>query len=197
MEHNYDEMSSEDIMLYVSAGDKSALTVLIDRHKNSVFSCIYRFVRNKDETHDLAQEVFLRVWRFAHKYQPTSSFTTWLYTITANVCKTEVQSGWRRHIKLLGSFWPSADAANDTCPEPLDKAPSPEDAAIESERQRLVHAAIRSLSRKQRLALVLSRYEGLSYQEIATVLDCSVPAVESLLVRAKENLRKKLSPLRR
>lgn len=184
-------------MLYVSGGDKCALTVLIDRHKNNVFSCIYRFVRNKDEVHDLAQEVFLRVWRFAHKYQPTASFTTWLYTLTANVCKTELQSSWCRHIKLLGSFWPSADAANESCLEPLDRAPSPEDAAIESERQRLVHTAIQSLPGKQRLALVLSRYEGLSYQEIATVLDCSVPAVESLLVRAKETLRKKLSPLRR
>jgi len=193
MNHKYEDMSSEELMSYVSGWDKSALTVLIDRHKNSVFSCIYRFVRNKDEAHDLAQEVFLRVWRFAHKYQPTSSFTTWLYTLTANVCKTEVQSSWRRHIKLLGSLWPSADAANDTCPEPLDSAPSPEDAAIESERQRLVHTAIQSLPGKQRLALVLSRYEGLSYQEIATVLDCSVSSVEALLVRDKDSLRKKMS----
>lgn len=190
-------MVSEDIMAHVADGDKSAFSVLIDRHKNIVFACIYRFLGNQDEAHDLAQEVFLRVWRFANKYQPTSSFTTWLYTLTANVCKTEVQSGWRRHIKLFGSLWPSADAANDACPEPLGVAPSPEEAALEGEQHRLVRAAIQSLSSKQRLALVLSRYEGLSYKEIATVLDCSVPAVESLLARAKDTLRKKLSPLRK
>lgn len=184
-------------MALVVGGDHNAFRWLVDRHKEMIFRIIYRFAGKQETANDLAQEVFFRIWRFSKQYQCTAKFTTWLYTITANVCKTETQSLWRRHIRLIGSIWPADDDDDAKIPEPVSPILSPEDEALRAERHTLIRSAIRSLPRKQRLALVFSRYEGLSYQEIATALGCSVPAVESLLVRAKANLQKKLAPLRK
>jgi len=197
MGNDYTSLSSEDLMLRSAAGDKRSFSCLAERHKEQIFRLIYRFVESKDEANDLAQEVFLRVWRFSKQYQRTAKFSTWLYTITVNVCKTEVQSSWRRHIRLIGALWSADNDDDPKSQEPVAPNLSPEDAMLRAEQHTVVRSAIRSLPSKQRLALVLSRYEGLPYQEIATVLDCSVPAVESLLVRAKDTLRKKLSSLRK
>ena len=184
-------------MLCVQAGDKVAFSVLVDRHKGLVVSCIYRYVGREEDANDLAQEVFLRLWRFSRHYHATSKFTTWLYAVTANICKSEVQSAWRRKIRLIGSFWSAAADAESVLSEAASLSPSPEDTSLREEQSRLVRSAVQSLPRKQRLALILSRYEQLSYQEIATILGCSVSAVESLLVRAKTSLKKKLAPLRK
>jgi len=190
----YESLTSEDLMHLIMAEDKNAFRVLISRHTDAVYKVIYKFIGNEEEANDLAQEVFLRIWRFSKRYQPTSKFTTWLYTITANVCKTEVQSLWRRNIRLIGSLWSADDNDDQKFPEPASPLLSPESAAIQAQQSHLVRSAIRSLPHKQRLALVLSRYEELPYQEIATVLGCSVPAVEALLARAKASLQKKLAP---
>ena len=178
-------------MLLVADGDQMAFSCLVNRHQETVFRLIYRFLGKEEEANDLAQEVFIRVWRSSQKYTPTSKFTTWLYTLTANICKSETQSLWRRNIRLIGSFW---TLGNNDAPETPAHTPSPEDAAIQAEQGRLVRAAIESLPTNQRLAVVLRRYEELSYQEIAVVIRCSVAAVEALLVRAKANLQKNLFP---
>lgn len=178
-------------MLLVADGDKIAFTCLVNRHQDAVFRLIYRFFGKEEEANDLAQEVFVRIWRSSKKYTSTSKFTTWLYTITANICKSEARSLWRRNIWLIGSFWTSD--GHDT-PEIFVPTLSPEEAAIHAEQGRLVLAAIESLPPNQRLAVVLRRYDELSYQEIAVVIGCSVAAVEALLVRAKANLQKKLLP---
>jgi len=178
-------------MLLVGEGDKFAFSCLVNRHQDTVFRFIYRFFGKEEEANDLAQEVFLRIWRFSKKYKPTSQFTTWLYILTVNVCKRESQSLWRRHISLIGSFWISG---NSGAPEFPAHTPSPEDAVIHAEQSRLVLDAIESLPPNQRLALLLRRYEELSYQEISAVIGCSVSAVDALLVRAKAQLQKKLVP---
>lgn len=180
-------------MALVQSGDRMAFACLIRRHEASVFRLIYRFFGKEDVANDLAQEVFLRVWRHCGKYNPTAKFTTWLYTVTANCCRSEAQSLWRRHIRLIGSFWAAGDAAAPEFPEPIAPTPSPEDALLQVEQSQLVLAAIRSLPNNQRLALVLKRYEELSYQEIAAILGCSAPAVDALLARAKASLLKKLA----
>ena len=195
MKRDYTSLASEDLMSLVTGGDKDAFSCLVSRHQDTVFRLIYRYFGKEEEANDLAQEVFLRIWRFSKKYKPTSKFTTWLYTLTANVCKDESQSLWRRNIRLIGSFWISENNDASAVPIPHAHAPSPEDAAIQAEQGRLVRAAIESLPTNQRLAVVLRRYEELSYQEIAVVIGCSVAAVEALLVRAKANLQKKLLPL--
>jgi RNA polymerase sigma-70 factor (ECF subfamily) len=189
---DYPSLISEALIQLVAEGDRMAFSCLVNRHKDAVFRLIYRFFGKEEAANDLAQEVFIRVWRFAGKYQPSSKFTTWLYTLTANVCRSESQSLWRRNIWLIGSFWVSGD---HDAPEIPDLGPTPEETILQVEQSRLVRAAIESLPTKQRLAVVLRRYEELSYQEIADVIGCSVAAVEALLVRAKANLHKKLLPL--
>lgn len=194
VKRDYPSLTSEDLMLLVADGDKSAFSCLVNRHQETVFRLIYRYFGKEEEANDLAQEVFVRIWRSSKKYTPTSKFTTWLYTLTANICKSETRSLWRRNIRLIGSFWASGD---HDAPEILAPAPSPEDAALQAEQGRLVRAAIQSLPPNQRLAVVLRRYEELSYQEIALIVGCSVAAVEALLVRARVNLQKKLFPLKK
>jgi RNA polymerase sigma-70 factor (ECF subfamily) len=189
VKRDYTSLASEDLMLLVADGDRIAFSCLVNRHQETIFRLIYRFFGKEEEANDLAQEVFVRIWRSSQKYTPTSKFTTWLYTLTANVCKSEARSLWRRNIWLIGSFWTSGD---NEAPEFPAHIPSPEDAAMQAEQTRLVQVAIESLPTNQRLALVLRRYEELSYQEIADVIGCSVAAVEALLVRAKANLQKKL-----
>ncbi len=191
MKRDYKSLASEDLMLLVADGDQIAFSCLVNRHQDAVFRLIYRFFGREEEANDLAQEVFVRIWRSSERYTPTSKFATWLYTLTANICKSETQSLWRRNIRLIGSFWTFGD--HDT-PEIPAHTPSPEDAALHAEQGRLVRAAIESLPPNQRLAVVLRRYEELSYQEIAIVIGCSIAAVEALLVRAKANLYKKLLP---
>jgi len=184
---HYEELTSEELMPLVASGDKGAFSCLMARHKRTVYSIVYRFFSNRGEADDVFQEVFLRVWRSAGSYTPTAKFSTWLYTVTANQCKSELASLWRRHIRLIGSFW-SEEGQHAFAVT----AASSEDIAANNQEAQTVRRAIGMLPSKQRLALILSRYEGLSYEEIAEVMHCSVPSVESLLFRAKKTLCNRL-----
>ena len=181
----YDELTSEELMPLVASGDKRAFSCLMARHKNSVYGIVYRFFKNPQEADDMFQEVFLRVWHSAARYEPTAQFNTWLYTVTANLCKNELTSFWRRNVRLLGSFW-----SDDALGALSTSAPSTEETASSNQEAERICGAMGELPSKQRLALILSRYEGLSYDEIARVMGCSVSSVESLLFRAKDRLRK-------
>jgi RNA polymerase sigma-70 factor (ECF subfamily) len=184
------EISSEDLMIRIAEGDADAFEILVSRHQASVLNLIYRFIGNRTQAKDLAQEVFIRVWQAAKTYKPEAKFTTWIYRITANLCFNELKSARR---KKWFSFGHSDDQHGGTIEETLsDRAPSAEDLLLERERSRQISDALQSLPDNQRLALVLKRYDELSYQEIAQIIGCSVSAVESLLVRAKRTLQEKL-----
>jgi RNA polymerase sigma-70 factor (ECF subfamily) len=183
----YDERTSEELMTLVASGDKRAFSCLMARHRNTIYGIAYRFFKTPQEAEDVFQEVFLSVWRSAGKYQPTAQFNTWLYKVTANQCKSELVSLWRRKVRLSGSFW-TDDAGERIAPV----TPSTEESAAQNQQAAQVRRAIGALPEKQRLALILSRFEGLSYEEIAAVMDCSIPTVESLLFRAKNGLKKHL-----
>jgi RNA polymerase sigma-70 factor (ECF subfamily) len=184
------EISSEELMARIAEGDEDAFEILVNRHQTSVLNLIYRFIGDRTQAKDLAQEVFIRVWQAARSYQPKAKFTTWVYRITANLCVNELKSARR---KKWFSFNRSDKDGEHTFEETLaDSAPSSEDLLLEKERSRRISDALQSLPENQRMALILKRYEGLSYQEIAQIIGCSVSAVESLLVRAKRTLQEKL-----
>ena len=184
------EIPSEDLMARIAEGDDDAFEILVNRHQTSVLNLIYRFIGDRTQAKDLAQEVFIRVWHAAKTYKPEAKFTTWLYRITANLCLNELKSSRRRK---LFQFLRFGEDQENTIEEVLvDASPSPEDLLLSREQSRRISDALQSLPDNQRLALILKRYDDLSYQEIAKVIGCSVSAVESLLVRAKRTLQEKL-----
>jgi RNA polymerase sigma-70 factor (ECF subfamily) len=183
-------LPSEDLMARIAKGDEDAFEILVNRHQISVLNLIYRFIGDRTQAKDLAQEVFLRVWQSAKSYEPKAKFTTWIYRVTTNLCLNELKSARRRK---WFSFHRSDEDNENTIEETFsDGSPTAEDLLLARERSRQITDALQSLPDNQRMALILKRYGDLSYHEIAQVLGCSVPAVESLLVRAKRNLQEKL-----
>jgi RNA polymerase sigma-70 factor (ECF subfamily) len=184
------KVSNEELMVRVAEGDEDAFETLVRRHQTSILNLIYRFIGDRTPAKDLAQEVFIRVWQAAKTYRPEAKFTTWLYRITANLCFNELKSARRKKWLQFHRF---RDNLENTVEETLvDATPSPEDILLAKERSRQIADALQSLPENQRMALILKRYDDLSYQEIAKVIGCSVSAVESLLVRAKRTLQEKL-----
>jgi RNA polymerase sigma-70 factor (ECF subfamily) len=184
------EIPSEDLMVRIAKGDNDAFEILVNRHQTSVLNLIYRFIGDRTRAKELAQEVFIRVWQAAKTYKPEAKFTTWIYRIATNICFNELKSARRK--KWFSFNW-SDEGGEHTFEETLaDSAPSAEDLLLEKERSRQISDALQSLPENQRMALVLKRYDDLSYAEIAQIIGCSVSAVESLLVRAKRTLQEKL-----
>lgn len=174
-------------MARIAEGDEYAFQILVTRHQASVLNLIYRFMGDRLKSEDLAQETFLQVWRAAKNYQHKSKFTTWLYRVTVNLCLNEIKSSRRK--KWLQFFQNTPESklpGNETL---FDESPNPEDQLLARERTQQISNALQALPESQRIALILRRYDGLSYEEISRVLGCSVSAVESLLVRAKRTLQ--------
>jgi RNA polymerase sigma-70 factor, ECF subfamily len=187
--------SSESLMARIAKGDDDAFEILVNRHQTSVLNLIYRFIGDRTQARDLAQEVFIRVWQAAKSYKPEAKFTTWIYRIATNLCLNELKSA---HHKKWFQFFRS-DANDEIRAEEAvpDRSPSPEDILLTRERSRRITDVLLSLPENQRMALILKRYDEISYEEIARVMGCSVSAVESLLDRAKRNLQEKLKNLQK
>jgi RNA polymerase sigma-70 factor (ECF subfamily) len=181
---------SEELMARVAEGDDYAFQILVNRHQASVLNMIYRFMGDRSKSEDLAQEAFLQVWRAAKNYRRKSKFTTWLYRICVNLCLNEIKSAQRK--KWLQFFKDTPDSKHPENESLSDESPNPEDLLLARERSQQITNALQSLPENQRIALILKRYDNLSYEEISRVLGCSIPAVESLLVRAKRTLQTKL-----
>jgi RNA polymerase sigma-70 factor (ECF subfamily) len=180
---------SEELMARVAEGDDYAFQILVNRHQASVLNMIYRFMGDRSKSEDLAQETFLQVWRAAKSYQRKSKFTTWLYRICVNLCLNEIKSARRK--KWLQFFQNAPDSKHPENDTLVDESPNPEDRLLARERNQQITNALQSLPENQRIALILKRYDDLSYEEISRILHCSVSAVDSLLVRAKRTLQKK------
>jgi len=183
------EDDAEDVRLMrlVSGGDTTAFEQLIERHQALVAGTVARMLGSNSDVEDIAQQVFIRVWKSAGRYVARAKFTTWLLKITRNLVFNEMRRA-KRHPRLPVQTEPEAEEL------PLkDEATSTPDATLlQSELQQAIERAITLLPEMQRMALVLRRYEELSYEEIADVLDLSVPAVKSLLFRARTELRERL-----
>ena len=177
------------LMVQVCGGDEPSFETLIERHRGTVVNHLYRLVRDRAVAEDLAQDVFLRVYRFRHRYQPEAKFTTWLFRITTNVALN-----WRRdtrreaaHLRLDAS---SHEARRI---QVLDQNPRVDQQLLAEHRANEIREAIETLPPKQLAAVLMHKYEGMDYVQIADVLDCSIPALKSLLFRAYETLRRRLA----
>jgi RNA polymerase sigma-70 factor, ECF subfamily len=184
------EEDAEDVRLMglVAGGDTSAFEKVIERHQALVVGTAARMLGSNSDVEDIAQQVFIRVWKSARRYVPRAKFTTWLLKITRNLVFNELRRARRRAQVPLQS-----DPAAEEIPLKDETNPAPDASLLEDELQRAIEEAIMQLPESQRMALVLRRYEQLSYEEIAEVLDLSVPAVKSVLFRARTELRSRLS----
>ena len=192
---NVDYLSDPDVrlMLKFKEGDKAAFEELLDKYHKRVINFIYRMVQDRDEADDLAQEVFVRVYNSTKHYEPRAKFSTWIYRITKNLCLNELRRRKRKFISLDETISTEEGELKKEVASP--NATTPFQDASKYELQKMVREAIESLPVNQRIAVILRRYEQLSYEDIAKTMECSVSAVKSLLNRAKELLKDKLMPL--
>jgi RNA polymerase sigma-70 factor, ECF subfamily len=181
-----------DLMLRVRNGDNEAFRQLVERHQRAVINLIYRSIGDSWEAEDLAQRVFVQVFRSAGRYQPTAKFTTWLFTIVHNTILNEYRRRGRHATQSLEAMTQPDDPEGEARQLPDARAVDPHQAVAEQELRERIQAAIKLLPENQRTAVLLCRFEGLSYEEIAKVLHCSVAAVKSLLHRARETLKEQL-----
>ena len=180
------------LMLAFQQGRRDAFDELVRRNAPKVFSVVYRFVNDTAEAEDLTQEVFMRVLRTASRYTAKAKFTTWLYRIATNVSLNALRArGKARTVSLeLPGRGPDEEFERHLPDEAT--ADSGERMARAELRDRIADA-LDALPETQRTAIILNKYEGLSYEDIAGILDCSTMAVKSLLSRARGNLRQRLS----
>jgi RNA polymerase sigma-70 factor, ECF subfamily len=183
------------LMLDVKAGDEQSFELLLRKYRTPLVNFLYRMVRDTSVAEDLAQEVFLRVYRARKEYAPSAKFTTWMFRIATNLALNSVRDN--RHRKMEISMDQSVITGEEE-QRPLevpDRAPSVEQELVARCRAELIMKAIHSLPEKQRAAVLLHKYQELDYDEIARVLECSESALKSLLFRAYETLRVELAPL--
>ncbi len=177
------------LMVEVCGGHEPSFDTLIERHRSTVVNHLYRLVRDRAVAEELAQDVFLRVYRFRNRYQPEAKFSTWLFRITTNVALN-----WRRdtrreaaHLRL------DASSHENRRIQVLDQNPRVDQRLLNEHRAREIREAIQALPPKQLAAVLMHKYEGMDYVQIAEVLGCSIPALKSLLFRAYETLRRRLA----
>jgi RNA polymerase sigma-70 factor (ECF subfamily) len=177
-----------ELMARIGEGDHAAFRTLVERHQNAVIGTVTKMLGGPNDAEDISQQVFLRIWRNAKRYQPDAKFTTYLFTITRNLVFNETR---RRGRKKEVSSEEREESAHHQIADSPDRRPDAE--LLQAELSQAVDAAISTLPETQRMAVVLRRYEQLSYEEIGEVLQLSVSAVKSLLFRARGTLKEALS----
>jgi RNA polymerase sigma-70 factor (ECF subfamily) len=181
------------LMLRVKRGDTAAFEQLVDKYKQPVMNVAYRMLRDTNEAEDLAQTVFIQVYKSAHRYEVASKFSTWLFTIARNLCLNEIRRRSRH----------PAESMDVTHPENEDqpwhqfedkKAPPPQESMLQGELEQKIGEVLAELPENQRTAIILCRQDELSYEEIAKVLGTTVSATKSLIHRGRETLKQRLKP---
>jgi RNA polymerase sigma-70 factor (ECF subfamily) len=185
--------SDVELMLKVKRGDREAFGLLVQRYRKPLINFIYRFTTNPGESEDLAQEVFVRAYQAAPKYEPKAAFSTWLYRIATNIT-----------LNYLRDHKPQMSWSLDTDLEGEEGAPRlqlrdrsilADERLVEREKGLQIRRALASLPENQRLAVVLTKYQELSLKDAGEILNCSETAVKSLIFRAYTTLRETLSPV--
>jgi RNA polymerase sigma-70 factor (ECF subfamily) len=178
-----------ELMLRVREGDDTSFALLLERHRGPVVHFLFRMVQNPSVSEELAQEVFLRVYRSRATYEPTAKFTTWLFRIATHLALNWVRDGKKEkgHESLDEQVVDGVDR------QVRDRQPTIEQAMLYEVKMTEVRQAIEALPAKQRAAVLMHKYEELEYAQIARALNCSESAVKSLLFRAYESLRSRLA----
>ena len=177
------------LMLRVREGDDTSFALLLERHRGPVVHFLYRMVQNQAVSEELAQEVFLRVYRSRMTYEPTAKFTTWLFRIATHVALNSI----RDRKKEKGHESLDEEMLDGMERQVADRQQTVEQEMVHEVKLREVRQAIEALPAKQRAAVLMHKYEGLDYEQIAGVLSCSESAIKSLLFRAYESLRGRLA----
>jgi RNA polymerase sigma-70 factor (ECF subfamily) len=185
--------SDLDLMQRIRSGDAASFETLLRRYRVPLVSYCCRMVRDPALAEDLAQEVFLRVYKARERYQPEARFTTWLYRIATNLALNAIRDR-RDEVSKSASEDPEGGPAFEQF---IDARPTAEQQLIQVDKERLIRQAVASLPENQRVAVILHKYQEVDYRQIAKILRVSESAVKSLLFRAYEALRERLEPLLR
>jgi RNA polymerase sigma-70 factor (ECF subfamily) len=178
-----------ELMLRVREGDAQSFSLLLAKHRGPVIHFLYRMIQNQAVAEELAQEVFLRVYRSRASYEPTAKFTTWLFRIASHVALNHIRDGkHERHQESL-----DGEGTEGIGRQVASRAPTVEQEMVRESRLAEVRRTVELLPAKQRAAVLMHKYQEMDYAQIAAALECSESAVKSLLFRAYETLRAKLA----
>ncbi len=186
-----DESSDAAVMLRVAAGDEAGFNYLVGKYHRAMISFLFRMVHNQAVAEELAQEVFLRVYRSRESYRAEAKFTTWLYRIATNLAVNHARDT-RHERSALTIYLDAPDEESGTTPDVADDAPSVEQSILRDERMAAIRAHVMALPERQRMAVLMHKYQGMDYRQIGDVLKLSESATKSLLFRAYQTLRDKL-----
>jgi RNA polymerase sigma-70 factor (ECF subfamily) len=186
-----DPASDAAMMLRVATGDEGAFNFLVQKHNRPVIHFLYRMVHNQAVAEEIAQEVFLRVYRARDSYRAEAKFTTWLYRIATNLAVNQARD--TRHERSAQTVYLDApDAETGTTPDVADDEPLVEERLMKDERMAAIRNHVMALPDRQRMAVLMHKYQGMDYKQIGDVLKLSESATKSLLFRAYQTLREKL-----
>ena len=184
-------VSDVDVMLRVKTGDESAFAYLVQKYRRPMVGFMYRLCHNPSTAEELAQEVFLRVYRSRTSYEPSAKFTTWLYRIATNLAVNHARD--TRHERPGNTVrLDEPDQETGNTPDLADGSLSAEDQILKRERLAAIRSKVNALPERQRVAVIMHKYQQMDYREIAGVLKLSESATKSLLFRAYETLREQL-----
>jgi RNA polymerase sigma-70 factor (ECF subfamily) len=188
---DFAEMEDAQIMLALSAGNMAAFDVLVQKYRKPIIHFMYRMVHNEAVAEELAQEVFLRVYRSRATYRAEARFSTWLYRIATNLGVNHARD--TRHERTAPTVYlDEPDTESGTTPDVADQTPSAESRLLRGERMAAIREHVMALPERQRMAVLMHKYEGMDYKQIGEVLKLSESATKSLLFRAYQTLREKL-----
>jgi RNA polymerase sigma-70 factor (ECF subfamily) len=180
-----------EVMLRVKAGDQSAFDFLVRKYRRPLVSFMYRMARNSAAAEDLAQEVFLRVYRSRQSYEASAKFTTWLYRIATNLAVNHARDTRKERPEVTVSL-DEPDEETGTTMDVADGTITAEEALVRRERMLAIRSKVEALPERQKLAVIMHKYQQMDYQQISDVLKLSESATKSLLFRAYETLREQL-----
>jgi RNA polymerase sigma-70 factor (ECF subfamily) len=186
-----DPKSDAAVMLRVAAGDEAGFNFLVQKYHRAIIHFLFRMVRNEAIAEEMAQEVFLRVYRSRESYRAEAKFTTWLYRIATNLAVNHARD--TKHERSAQTIYLDApDEETGSTPDVADDEPSVEQKLMRDERMAAIRTHVMALPERQRMAVLMHKYQGMDYRQIGDVLKLSESATKSLLFRAYQTLRDKL-----